>query len=464
MEMSTMIATRPAAVAGAFYPRDPQELERSVDAMLAECRGALPAESPAPKAIIAPHAGYIYSGPVAAAIYARLAPVAAQIRRVVLLGPAHRVAIQGIARSGAQAFQTPLGSVPIDQAAQAAIADLPQVVVSPQAHAQEHALEVHLPFLQRVLGAFSLVPLVVGRATPEQVAQVLERLWGGDETLVVVSSDLSHYLDYLRARSVDRDTARAILNRRPVLDHHQACGATPVNGLLLAAARKGLVPELHDLRNSGDTAGDRSRVVGYAAFGFYPQSAAAGAEDGDLGEVLLPIARASIGGVLGLSVPTERQHPALQRIGATFVTLTRQGQLRGCIGSLQAHRTLLEDVKANARAAAFTDPRFQPLSLTEYRQVRVEVSLLSPSEPMHVASEQDAIAGLRPGVDGVILEWTRHRGTFLPQVWEQIPDPRDFLAQLKRKAGLAHDFWAEDLRLHRYSVTKWVESDLPSSL
>jgi hypothetical protein len=463
MEMSPMIATRPAAIAGTFYPRDPRELEQSVDALLAESRRSVPPDGPAPKAIIAPHAGYIYSGPIAAAIYARLAPVAGQVRRVVLLGPAHRVAIQGVARSGAQAFQTPLGSVPIDQAAEAAIADLPQVVVSPQAHAQEHALEVHLPFLQRVLGAFAVVPLVVGRATPEDVAQVLERLWGGHETLIVISSDLSHYLDYPRARSVDRDTARAILNRRPVLDHHQACGATPVNGLLLAAARKGLVPELHDLRNSGDTAGDRSRVVGYAAFGLYPQGASAGAENHDLGDVLLPIARASIGSVLGLSVPTQDDHPALQRVAATFVTLTRHGQLRGCIGSLEAHRTLLEDVKANAKAAAFMDPRFQPLSATEYRQVRVEVSLLSRSEPMPVASEQDAIAGLRPGVDGVILEWTRHRGTFLPQVWDQLPDPRDFLANLKRKAGLAHDFWADDLKLHRYTVTKWLESDLPTS-
>jgi hypothetical protein len=464
MNSDYTIATRPPAVAGAFYPSDSWELEQSVDALLADSRHSVAPPAPAPKAIIAPHAGYIYSGPVAASIYARLTPLAAQIRRVVLLGPAHRVAIHGIARSGAQAFRTPLGSVPIDQAAEATIANLPHVVVSAQAHAQEHALEVQLPFLQRVLGEFSLVPLVVGRATPDEVAQVIERLWGGDETLIVISSDLSHYLDYQRAQRVDRDTAQAILSRRPVLDHYQACGATPVNGLLLAAGRKGLVPELHDLRNSGDTAGDRARVVGYAAFGLYPHKPADATADDDLGDVLLPLARASIGGVLGLSVPTQANHPALQRLGATFVTLTRQGQLRGCIGSLQAHRTLLEDVKLNARAAAFMDPRFEPLSASEYHQVRVEVSLLSPSEPMRCASEQEAVDRLRPGVDGVILEWTRYRGTFLPQVWEQIPDPRHFLAHLKRKAGLQHDFWAEDLRLHRYTVTKWVESDLPASI
>jgi AmmeMemoRadiSam system protein B/AmmeMemoRadiSam system protein A len=465
------IGARTPAVAGAFYPREPGELARTVDGMLAEAGRALPQDARIPKAIIAPHAGYIYSGPIAASVYVRLAPLAGKVRRVVLLGPAHRVAIHGLARSGATQFQTPLGAVPVDVAAESTIADLPQVTVSSQAHAQEHSLEVHLPFLQRVLGSFSVVPLVVGRAAPEEVAQVIERLWGSEETLIVVSSDLSHYLPYQQAQSVDRDTARAILNRRPGLDHQQACGATPVNGLLLAAGRRGLAPELHDLRTSGDTAGDRTRVVGYASFGLYPQSSGDTADDLSgagqeraLGEALLPIARSSIGGVLGLDFATRHDHPALHRFGACFVTLTRNRQLRGCIGSLQAHRTLLEDVKANAKAAAFMDPRFQPLSVTEFRQVRVEVSLLSPSEPMRFAHEEEAVAGLRPGVDGVILEWTRHRGTFLPQVWDQLPDARSFLRQLKRKAGLAESFWAEDLRLHRYTVTKWVENDLPDNI
>jgi hypothetical protein len=466
--METMtIAARAPAVAGAFYPREPSELQDAVDGMLAAAARSLPQDGRVPKAVIAPHAGYIYSGPIAASVYARLTPLSGKIRRVVLLGPAHRVAIHGIARSGAARFHTPLGPVPVDADAEASISDLPQVTVSPQAHAQEHCLEVHLPFLQRVLGEFAVVPLVVGRASPDEVAQIIERLWGGEETLIVVSSDLSHYLSYQQAQSIDRDTARAILNRRPVLDHEQACGATPVNGLLLAAGRRGLAPELHDLRNSGDTAGDRTRVVGYASFGLYPQRSGDTAEAGQeqpLGNALLPLARAAIGGVLGLDFATRQDHPALHRFGACFVTLTRNGQLRGCIGSLQAHRTLLEDVKANAKAAAFMDPRFQPLSVTEFRQVRVEVSLLSPSEPMRFAHEEEAIALLRPGMDGVILEWTRHRGTFLPQVWEQLPDPRSFLTQLKRKAGLAEDFWAEDLRLHRYTVTKWVESDLPDAI
>ncbi|OIQ80876.1 hypothetical protein GALL_373730 [mine drainage metagenome] len=261
-----MQSVRPAAVAGMFYPGNPVDLARDVDAMLAEA--ALNAPHFQPKALIAPHAGYIYSGPVAASAYSLLKPIAQRIRRVVLLGPTHRVAIRGLALPGASAFDTPLGTVAIDQAAVKLIADLPQVTVSPQAHALEHSLEVHLPFLQALLPDFKLLPLAVGMASPEDVAEVLEILWGGDETLIVISSDLSHFLPYELAREADGETAQAILDLRQPVSHEQACGGTPVNGLMLAARRHHLTPHLLDLRNSGDTAGDRDRVVGYGAFAF----------------------------------------------------------------------------------------------------------------------------------------------------------------------------------------------------
>lgn len=259
-----MQAVRPAAVAGAFYPGNPRSLEQEVAALLAE---AQPGPGPVPKAVIVPHAGYIYSGPVAAAAYRRIAAGRDRIRRVVLLGPAHRVPVRGLALPGAEAFETPLGTVALDRQAAESLKGLPQVVESAPAHAWEHSLEVQLPFLQKVLDDFTLVPLVVGDATPDEVAEVLERLWGGPETLIVVSSDLSHYLPYELAREVDGQTVRRILDFRPV-SHEQACGGTPVNGLLLAARRHGLTPELLDLRNSGDTAGSRDHVVGYAAFAF----------------------------------------------------------------------------------------------------------------------------------------------------------------------------------------------------
>ena len=259
---------RPAAVAGMFYPAAPAALAADVRAHLAGA-AARPAETAAtPKALIAPHAGYVYSGRIAAAAYAQLEAARGTIRRVVLFGPAHRVPVRGLALPTARAFATPLGTVTVDRQAAIAVLALPQVCENDAAHASEHSLEVQLPFLQAALGEFSIVPLVVGDATPEDVADVIDLLWGGPETLFVVSSDLSHYHRYAEAREMDRATGDAILALSATLDHEQACGATPINGLLLAARRHGLRPELLDLRNSGDTAGDKSRVVGYASFAF----------------------------------------------------------------------------------------------------------------------------------------------------------------------------------------------------
>ena len=263
---------RPAAVAGSFYPGQAAALANNIAALLRAT--GRPAETAAPKALIVPHAGYVYSGPIAAHAYARLQAAASHTTRVVLLGPAHRVALRGLALPEADGFSTPLGVVEIDADAARAVAALPQVTASADAHAWEHSLEVQLPFLQTVLKAFKLLPLVVGDATPEEVAAVLERVWGGAETLLVISSDLSHYLSYQDARVLDNQTVHAILALSGApLDHEQACGATPINGLLVAARHHGLHARLLDLRNSGDTAGDRDRVVGYAAIAFHEGAA-----------------------------------------------------------------------------------------------------------------------------------------------------------------------------------------------
>jgi hypothetical protein len=260
---------RPPAVAGTFYPGGSQTLSRDVLTLLATAKPEAATATP-PKALIVPHAGYIYSGATAAQAYASLTSVRGTIRRVVLLGPVHRVPVRGLALPGAAFFATPLGQIEIDQEAVAAIGALPQVVRSPAAHAQEHSLEVQLPFLQLVLDNFKLLPLAVGDATPAEVAQVLDAVWGGDETLIVISSDLSHFLPYASAQAVDHETVQGILQLQPDLNHQQACGATPVNGLLLAARKHQLQPHLLGLCNSGDTAGDKSRVVGYAAVAFTP--------------------------------------------------------------------------------------------------------------------------------------------------------------------------------------------------
>jgi len=262
-----MERVRPPAVAGTFYPADPAELRLTIRRQLE--RVQIPEGETAPKALVAPHAGYVYSGPVAASAYARLAPARGRVRRVALLGPSHHVALAGLAVPGTDAFETPLGLVPVDGDAVARLAELPQVSVRDDAHRQEHSLEVHLPFLQEVLGEFALVPLVVGEAPPEAVAEVIEALWDGAETVVVVSSDLSHYYDHATARRMDARTSRAIEALRPeAIGPEDACGRTPVRGLLLAARHRGLHGRTVDLRSSGDTAGPRDRVVGYGSYVF----------------------------------------------------------------------------------------------------------------------------------------------------------------------------------------------------
>lgn len=274
-----MHTIRPAAVAGSFYPGDRQTLADNINVLLkhAAANTRFPASrdtgTTPPKAIVVPHAGYIYSGQTAAIAYSSLVRWRTVIKRVILLGPVHRVPVRGLALPDVDAFTTPLGEVRLDKAAIASVSNMKQVVLSYPAHAQEHALEVQLPFLQSVLDDFKLVPLAVGDASPEEVAEVIEILWGGPETIIVVSSDLSHFLPYSVANEVDKSTVKNILNMQGGLTHHQACGGTPVNGLMLAAKKHHLHPVLLDLCNSGDTAGDKNRVVGYAAFAFSEETA-----------------------------------------------------------------------------------------------------------------------------------------------------------------------------------------------
>jgi AmmeMemoRadiSam system protein B len=280
MSSSVVPRIRPPAVAGLFYPRDPQKLRAVLDdcsALAARPETTPKAPRPAPttslpKALIAPHAGYIYSGPIAASAYGALDEVAHRIERVVLVGPSHFVGFCGLAVPQAAAFETPLGSVAIDDSMRRELLRLPNVVAADSPHAREHSLEVQLPFLQVLLGDFRVLPIVTGEAIPSEVATALEHVWGDEETLIIVSSDLSHYLRYDPARRVDAATAQAILARSTELDGEQACGCVGINGLMQVAADRALEVRLLDLRNSGDTTKERSRVVGYAAFALYERS------------------------------------------------------------------------------------------------------------------------------------------------------------------------------------------------
>jgi len=449
---------RPAAVAGAFYPGDPRALAAEVEELLDGVERFEP-HFTLPKALIVPHAGYIYSGPVAAAAYDELAPARGAVKRVVLLGPVHRVPVRGLALPACEAFETPLGQVAVDAEAARSLAGMEQVVTSAPAHAEEHSLEVQLPFLQKTLGAFSVVPLAVGDASTAEVAQVIERLWGGPETLVVLSTDLSHYHPYDEARRIDRGTVTRIASLATDLDHEEACGATPLNGLLHVARAKGLAIRLLAACNSGDTAGGKGRVVGYSAFALHEGEPVSREE---AGATLLAIARGTIAHALGLAPEPPRiaGAPWLERAAATFVTLVRDGELRGCMGSLAAERPLGKDVAENALAAALRDPRFAKLTVEDWTRCEVEVSLLSAAKPMRFADEADLLAQLRPGEDGVILESEGKRATYLPQVWEGLPDRRRFLEELKKKAGVPETTRLGRCRVLRYRVVKWTQGKL----
>ncbi len=457
---------------------DPTLLAREVDHYLQPV-GPPDTLKRCPKVLIAPHAGHVYSGQTAGRAYALVRPFgqlgSGRLRRVVLLGPAHRVYAKGIALPGVDAYATPLGQVPIATLGALALADLPFVATRPDVHGPEHSLEVHVPFLQRALGRFELLPLVVGDATPAQVTQVIERLWGGEDVLIVISTDLSHFHGYDEANTIDAASCAQVLALDGRLDHDQACGATPVNGLLALARQKGLRIEQIERCNSGDTGANtpqgRERVVGYASFALYEDAqpgaageagSQAGGLDGEQGARLVRVARAALNAAVGASVSGEEQPMAdLKEPGAAFVTLTQSGQLRGCIGSLQARRPLADDVRDNAVAAALHDPRFAPVSASEAPALRVEVSVLTPARPLPFANQAHALWQLQPGLDGVVFECSHQgrlfRSTFLPQVWEQLPNVVTFMAHLKAKAGLPQDFWSPEVRLSVYRVQKFLE-------
>lgn len=469
-----METIRHPAVAGFFYPGDPGDLARQVDSLLeAVPQEVLPRSSrngasdsrvpnrPYARAISAPHAGYVYSGATAAYAYRQLDPAT---RRVLILGPTHRVGIRGMALTGADWQETPLGRIRTDGELTAKLAALPDVVTAPRVHAEEHSMEVHMPFLQRYLKpGFTVVPLAVGVVEPEVVAAAIRLAWNMPDTAILISSDMSHYLEYDAARATDGKTIRQILAGAPALVGEQACGAFPLSGMMAFAAARGLTPELLDARNSGDTAGDHSRVVGYAAFRWNEPVSPPDQTLPRLAYESIASAFGNDGGAVGnnwqkTSDADGGPSAALAAPGATFVTLTLDGRLRGCIGSLAARRPLGEDVAANARAAAFEDPRFPELTEAELKRADIEVSVLTeprpmkPEDPVRGLTREEVERRLLPGFDGAVLTYGAHRGTFLPQVWNQLPQPYDFVSGLLRKAGLPSDWWDPAIEVETYRV------------
>ena len=434
--MNQPVSIRPTAVAGSFYPKQASELNTLLDKYLS----LETVKIASPKAIIAPHAGYIYSGETAASIYSNIEQIKDKVRRVVLLGPTHRVYVKGIALPSNTHFASPLGNVSIDTQSLNKISKHSFVDYIDEAHAQEHSLEVHIPFLQKVLNNFVLLPILVGEASPGQVAIILNELWGGEETLIVISSDLSHFLDYETAAKTDNKTTQLIENfDYEHIGSKQACGCMPMRGLLKLAQEKNMSIQTVDVRNSGDTAGTKDRVVGYGAYALFENNNKILSDEDKA--IVFDIIHKSIKQGLGLEkafdIDISGLSEQLKTHYAVFITLKLNGQLRGCIGTTEAHMPLINAVAKYAHAAAFSDPRFKPLTENEYKQIEISLSILTPAEVFPFEDEQDLINKLRPDTDGLIIAKQNKRATFLPVVWESLTEPKQFFSELKRKAGIS---------------------------
>jgi MEMO1 family protein len=459
---------REPAVAGLFYPKDEAALKREIGQFLA---AAKPQPVKHLRALVCPHAGYEFSGPVAASSYKQLAGQNFPV--VILLGPSHTALFRGAFVPTTDAYCTPLGVVPLSPLA-AALAKVKPFSARPSCEVQrpswvdrspkqpppvgrdmpdtwEHSLEVQLPFLQSTLHDFSIVPVVFGDVDPAAVAEKLVPLLD-DDTLLVVSSDLSHYHPYDEAKTRDTRTVKAICDlRADLIDDEDACGHGPLAALINIARNEGWKAQLLDYRNSGDTSGHKDGVVGYAAIAFFdskdrepPPKAGPSQYTPEHRQLLLKLARDSVvAAVSGRESPNDNEKaPAkLRERRACFVTLTKSGDLRGCIGSIYPQESLYQAVIRRAKSAATEDSRFLPVRPDELKQIDVEVSVLTIPKPLPFDSPDDLLQKLRPGVDGVVLRVEDHTATYLPQVWDQLPDKRTFLSELSQKAGLPPDGW-----------------------
>jgi AmmeMemoRadiSam system protein A len=472
-----MQRVRVPAVAGLFYPGDAAVLSKTIDGLLAS---APEHYIPRLKGLVCPHAGYEFSGQAAAIAYKLL--VGRDVQTVVVMGPSHYALFQGACIPNADAYKTPLGLVPISEKAKG-LASVAPFVLEPQCMVQrpgwwrqapkpapeegqdtpetwEHSVEVQVPFLQKVLKNFQILPVVIGQVDPAQVAKALAEVID-DKTIVVASSDLSHYHTYQDAKRLDDRCVKAICDIDIVaMAAQEACGKLPILTLLHLARQKGWKAQLLDYRNSGDVTGDKDRVVGYTAVAFYapaPENLATAERKFLLDLARKTLVRVTAGGDLP-EFPEKDVPPKLAEKQACFVTLTKDGALRGCIGHLTAMEPLHQAVAENALNAALRDPRFLPVKPDEVDKIKIEISVLTEPQPLAFSSPEDLLSKLHPNEDGVLLRIGPRTATFLPQVWAQLPDKIKFLEHLSQKAGCEPSAWrGKDVSVSIYHVECFEE-------
>lgn len=459
---------RNPAVAGLFYPAESKTLDSEVSRYL---NTGYRRHEVCPQILIVPHAGYQYSASAAAQAYLPLKDYADKIKTVILLGPSHHVFLNGAALPAAEYFKTPLGRIPVNREISGELLRNKLFAVNAKAHRDEHSLEVQLPFLQKVLKRFSVVPIVYGNVTPERLAAALEKYLKRSDVLLVVSADLSHYQRYDEAVAMDGQTAAKIAEGRADVDDHHSCGAAGINAALILSRRLHLKPEMLALINSGDVSEDKTRVVGYGAWSFGREGNEVSVVEreydglkgfaGEYGSQIITAARRALQHAVKGKVyrPQRRDYDEhLFDRGAVFVTLHKDGELRGCVGSLYPRQAVVADIAANAAAAALEDGRFEPLAPEELDDVRISVSLLTGYERIDYRDEADLLKQMRSGTDGIVIRDGDRQGLFLPSVWEQLPDKKSFLNNLKLKAGMSPSFWSNDIKVYRFRTVEVKEN------
>ena len=465
---------RKAAKAGLWYPADPDRIKKDIDQLTKLARKShvnIPSNKLL-KALILPHAGYAYSGWTAA--HAVLVLQGNKFSKIILMGPDHYVGFKNCSVSDVSAYETPLGSVKLHPDAAKLRLQSDMFHSNIASDRNEHSLEIVLLFLQTYIKNFELIPITVGPTDIKRIAHKIDTIIDSG-SLVVVSADLSHYLHYTEAVERDHETIQSIMNLDSsdlLKRENRSCGAIPISILITLAQQHKWQPVLLHYSNSGDTAGDRSRVVGYTAIAFFGdylmqnKTNSSKQLSASQGDVLVQLARQTLMEKLGKTVPPAESEPlkaalsdqCYQLHNGTFVTLKINGRLRGCIGNLTATEPLSEGVRRNAINAAFHDPRFAPLTEPELEQAEIEISILTEPQPLDYTDGSDLLNKLRTNIDGVIIRKGHASATFLPQVWEQLPEPEDFLSHLCMKAGLSSNAWRDTkLEVQTYQVQYFEE-------
>lgn len=474
-EDNNMDKFRAPAVAGLFYPADAEVLDAEVGGYLASGR---PIQNVQPKILIVPHAGYMYSAKTAAQAYAQLEPYKTQIKNVILVGPSHRVGFNGFALSNDDYFITPLGKIAVNKEITRELKQNPDFIYLAAAHKDEHSLEVQLPFLQKVLKKFEIVPVLYGSDNPEALAKALSPYLQRKDTLIVFSADLSHYYTYDEAQMLDNHTGAMVAAGRPEVENHMSCGAIGINTAILLSKQNRLYPQLLDMVNSGDVTGDKSGVVGYASWLFSDEQTKKGRPQlrlleqetqnlrdfaGDYGAGLMKIAKTAVNEAVQKNKnykPARSDYDDVMfNRGAAFVTLEKNGELRGCIGSLMPSQAIAYDVAQNAHAAAMEDSRFTPVKPEELKDLKISISLLTGFEPITYKDEEDLLMQIAAGTDGIVIRDGDRQGVFLPAVWKQLPDKQEFLNNLKLKAGMSPSYWSNRIKVYRFRVVEISEHE-----